>query len=61
MGSEVKKDCSLCLNRRIIVSENGYHHACCLSGRSAVACLYGRKDRFVFDWRLKDEKRSSAD
>lgn len=28
-------ECDTCLNSRPIVSENGIHYACCLSGRAA--------------------------
>ena len=30
-----------------IVSENGIHSACCLSGRAAIQCMTGQKDRYV--------------
>lgn len=39
--------CDTCLNSRPVVSENGIHYACCLSGRAAVQCLTGMKDRYI--------------
>lgn len=30
--------CEKCLNSRTIVSENGIHHACCLSSKAALYC-----------------------
>ena len=39
--------CDDCLNSRPIISENGTHRACCLSGRAAVKCLNGEKDQYV--------------
>ena len=47
MGSEVKKDCSRCLNSRPIVSENGVHAGCTLPPIDAVHCMIGREDNFV--------------
>lgn len=40
-------NCEKCLNTRLIVSENGYHHICTLSARAAKNCLLGKKDRFI--------------
>jgi len=40
-------ECDTCLNSRPIVSENGIHYACCLSGRAAVQCMTGQKDRYI--------------
>lgn len=39
--------CETCLNSRPIVSENGIHAACCLSGRAAIQCMTGQKDRYA--------------
>ena len=41
------KDCERCLNSRPIISENGYHHICCLSQRTAANCMTGKKNKFV--------------
>ena len=31
--------CDICLNSRIVVSENGYHSICCLPARKANECV----------------------
>lgn len=41
------KDCDKCLHSRLIISENGYHYACCLSQKEAVDCMVGKKSQFV--------------
>ena len=39
--------CESCLNSRFIVSENGSHYVCCLSGRAAVQCMTGQRDGYI--------------
>ena len=39
--------CEKCLNRRMIVSENGYHFICSLSDIAARNCILGKKDHFI--------------
>ena len=39
--------CDRCLNRRLIVSENGFHYVCALSDKAAMLCITGRVDRFT--------------
>lgn len=49
--------CDICFNRRIIVSENGYHAICNLSSKKAVDCLLCKKNYFMLDEkRTKKEK-----
>jgi hypothetical protein len=31
-------NCETCINSRLVVSENGYHYQCCLSGIKALRC-----------------------
>ena len=40
-------ECEACLNSRPVVSENGIHHACCLSGMKAFRCMIGTKDQYI--------------
>lgn len=37
----MKEKCESCLNSRLVVSENGYHYQCCLSGIKALRCHGG--------------------
>ena len=39
--------CEKCLHSRPIISENGIHSVCCLSQKSAVDCVTGKKSQFV--------------
>ena len=39
--------CEKCLNRRMIVSENGYHFICSLSNIAAMNCILDKKDHFI--------------
>ena len=39
--------CDTCVNSRPVVSENGIHWVCCLSGMAAQKCLTGSKNMFV--------------
>ena len=39
--------CDTCLNSRPIISENGIHHACCLSDMKAFRCMTGMKDQYI--------------
>ena len=49
--------CDVCLNRRTIVSENGYHTICSLSSKKATDCLMCKKSYFMLDKkRTKKEK-----
>lgn len=41
--------CDVCLNRRTIVSENGYHTICSLSSKKATDCLMCKKSYFMLD------------
>ena len=41
------KDCDKCLHSRLIISENEYHYACCLSQKKAVDCMIGKKSQFA--------------
>ena len=41
------KKCEECLNGRLIVSENGYHAACCLSQKAAIDCITNKKVQFI--------------
>lgn len=45
-GKSMKK-CEECIHSRLIVSENGYHHSCCLSSKAAIDCMMGKKSQFV--------------
>lgn len=38
--------CDKCGHSRMVVSENGFHNACCLSNEVQRKCLTGEKDRF---------------
>ena len=50
------KKCEECLHSRIIVSENGYHAACCLSQKKAIDCMIGKKSQFVTTKKDKDKE-----
>lgn len=40
--------CDYCLNARTIVSENGFHSACCLpNDKDSLNCLIGKEDRYI--------------
>ena len=39
--------CDDCLKSRLIISENGTHHICSLSSKTAMKCLSGEKDQYV--------------
>ena len=40
--------CDYCLNARTIVSENGFHSACCLpNDKDILNCLTGKEDRYI--------------
>lgn len=41
------KKCEECLNSRLIVSENGYKTACCLSQKKSINCMTGKKSQFI--------------
>lgn len=41
------ENCEVCLNSRLIISENGYHSICCLSDKKAMDCMSGKKNYFV--------------
>lgn len=41
--------CDVCLNRRTIVSENGYHTICSLSSKKSINCLSCKKSYFILD------------
>lgn len=41
------KECEKCLHSRPIVSENGIHSVCCLSQKSAINCMMGKKNHFA--------------
>ena len=41
------KDCEKCIHSRLIISENGYHHSCCLSSKAAIDCMIGKKSQFA--------------
>lgn len=56
MGSQTK--CDRCLNRRAIISENGYHLVCALSARAARDCISGKSDKFFST--MPDEIRDMA-
>ena len=49
--------CESCLNSRFIVSENGSHYVCCLSGRAAVQCMTGQRDGYI----KKPTRKDGAD
>lgn len=34
-------NCETCINSRLVVSENGYHYQCCLSGIKSLRCHSG--------------------
>lgn len=36
--------CDRCFNRRLLLSENGYHYVCALPDKQAVLCITGKKD-----------------
>ncbi len=48
-------NCSTCVHRRPIISENGMHYVCGLSWQSASNCIKGNKDRYQkhpkFTWK----------
>ena len=39
--------CDLCINSRIIISENGYHSICCLSEKEAMECIMNDYSRYL--------------
>ena len=39
-------NCSTCVHRRPIISENGLHYVCALSRVASTNCIKGIKDRF---------------
>lgn len=41
------KKCEECIHSRLIISENGYHHICCLSQKKATDCMIGKKSQFA--------------
>lgn len=40
-------NCSTCVNRRAIISENGFHYVCGLSPQAARSCILGKKYRYA--------------
>lgn len=50
--------CDTCLKSRPIVSENGIHHACCLSDKKVMQCVLGEKNHYV---RVKRRSDNAAD
>ena len=56
-------NCSTCVHRRPIISENGLHYVCGLSWQTARSCITGRKcyyaeiPKFVKElprWKMKN-------
>lgn len=47
------KSCTNCVNRRLIISENGLHAVCGLSAAAARNCILGKKDHFVLRWKVE--------
>lgn len=45
-------NCSTCVHRRPIISENGLHYVCALSRIAATNCIKGNKVRFKEDIKL---------
>ena len=41
------ENCEVCLNSRVIISENGFHPICCLSNKKAMDCISGKKNYFI--------------
>lgn len=39
-------NCSTCVHRRPIISENGFHYVCGLSWQAARNCIRGIKNRY---------------
>lgn len=39
--------CKECFNRRMVISENGYHFICSLSSIASHNCIFGKKDHFI--------------
>ena len=40
------KRCAQCWFSRVVVSENGLHHVCCFSQKTAIRCMTGEIDMF---------------
>ena len=56
-GDFMYNKCDVCLNRRTIVSENGYHVICNLCSKKVIDCLSCKKSYFILDAkRVKAEK-----
>lgn len=45
-------NCKNCINRRRVISENGYHSVCCLSNKKAMEC---RLENGKYKVELKEE------
>lgn len=48
-------NCETCLNSRPVVSENGYHYQCCLSGIKALRCYSGETSYYKGKNEVKDD------
>lgn len=53
-------NCSTCVHRRPIISENGMHYVCGLSWQAARNCITGTKDRYKEDIRLEWKRINDA-
>ena len=53
--------CETCLNRRMIVSENGIHSACCLSSVKATKCLTQQESSYIEDPNMTAKPHTAQD
>lgn len=53
--------CDTCINARAILSENGWHHVCNLSSKSASRCIIGEKSQYIKRQYKKEEVRNGND
>lgn len=53
--------CETCLNRRMIVSENGVHSACCLSSVKATKCLTQQESNYIEDPNMIEKPHTAQD
>lgn len=43
----VKGKCDSCMHSRLVLSENGWHRACCLSQHMEMLCVSGKVNRHI--------------
>jgi len=52
--------CDLCINSRVIISENGYHYICCLSEKEIMECILNNYSRYFDVTRFSNCRESNC-